>query len=85
MCQFLTNKNRETFLDIKITANKITILALEDKLIRYALGFEIKMLFKSWILFKISFNQNIETLIISAMLLQKVIAYYTQPNILLCS
>ena len=45
MCQFLTNKNRNTFLDIKITANKITILALENKLIRYALGFEIKMLF----------------------------------------
>ena len=44
MCQFLTNKNRKTFLDIKITTNKITILALEDKLIRY---FEIKMLFKS--------------------------------------
>ena len=31
MCQFLTNKNRKTFLDIKITANKITILALDDK------------------------------------------------------
>ena len=43
------------------------------------------MVFKSLILIKISFNQNIETFIISAMLLQKVIAYYTQPNILLCS
>ena len=41
------------------------------------------MTFKSLILIKLSFNQNIETFIISAKLLQKVITYYIQPNILL--